>query len=84
MKSSAILAFALAMLLSTSASEMNLIKPLRETARRAISEFNQIDAERKADNTPQEKATYDERCQQIAREMFYMMSQVNKSVAFTN
>lgn len=234
MKSSVILAVALAMLLSTPASEMNLIEPLRETARRAISEFDQIDAERKAelkrgaefirerqaqgkpaemtficthnsrrshfsqvwaqtaaayygltnvttysggteatacnprtvaafrragvsivqstegtnpvylaqisdkgtpmklyskkfatnenpqkgfaailtcgdaaescpivddaamrlpllfkdpkvaDNTPQEKATYDERCQQIAREMFYMMSQVNKSVAAAN
>ncbi|HUS35750.1 MAG TPA: protein-tyrosine-phosphatase [Verrucomicrobiae bacterium] len=32
-----------------------------------------------ADNTPQEKATYDERCRQIAREMFYMMSQVGGS-----
>jgi arsenate reductase (thioredoxin) len=31
-----------------------------------------------ADETPQEKATYDERCHQIAREMFYMMSQVGQ------
>jgi protein-tyrosine-phosphatase len=34
-----------------------------------------------ADDTPQEKATYDERCRQIAREMFYMMSQVSSSSA---
>jgi arsenate reductase (thioredoxin) len=34
-----------------------------------------------ADNTPQEKATYDERCRQIAREMFYMMSQVGEANA---
>lgn len=30
-----------------------------------------------SDGTPAEAATYDERCRQIAREMFYMMSQVN-------
>lgn len=30
-----------------------------------------------ADSTPQEAATYDERCKQIAREMFFLMSQVN-------
>ena len=30
-----------------------------------------------ADGTPAEEATYDERCKQIAREMFYLMSQVN-------
>jgi hypothetical protein len=29
-----------------------------------------------SDGTPAEKATYDERCHQIAREMFYLMSQV--------
>lgn len=34
-----------------------------------------------ADNTPQEKATYDERCRQIAREMFYMMSLVAQTRA---
>jgi arsenate reductase (thioredoxin) len=34
-----------------------------------------------ADTTPQEKATYDERCRHIAREMFYMMSQVGQPVA---
>ncbi|HEY3901807.1 MAG TPA: hypothetical protein VGM54_24555 [Chthoniobacter sp.] len=31
-----------------------------------------------ADGTPEESAAYDERCQQIAREMFYMMSLVKK------
>lgn len=31
-----------------------------------------------ADGKPEEAATYDERCQQIAREMFYMMSLVRK------
>jgi protein-tyrosine-phosphatase len=30
-----------------------------------------------SDGTPEEKATYDERCRQIAREMFYLMSQVH-------
>jgi hypothetical protein len=30
-----------------------------------------------ADDTPQEAATYDERSQQIAREMFFLMSQVH-------
>lgn len=30
-----------------------------------------------SDGTDKEDATYDERCRQIAREMFYMMSQVN-------
>ncbi len=30
-----------------------------------------------ADNTPAEAATYDERCHQIAREMFFLMKQVN-------
>jgi arsenate reductase (thioredoxin) len=34
-----------------------------------------------ADGTPDEKQTYDERCRQIAREMFYMMSQVNQAQA---
>jgi len=29
-----------------------------------------------ADDTPQETATYDERCQQICREMLYLFSQV--------
>lgn len=30
-----------------------------------------------SDGTPQEAATYDERCKQIAREMFFLMKQVN-------
>ena len=30
-----------------------------------------------SDGTPQEAATYDERCRQIAREMFFLMKQVN-------
>jgi arsenate reductase len=30
-----------------------------------------------SDNTPAEAATYDERCRQIAREMFFLMKQVN-------
>jgi len=30
-----------------------------------------------SDNTPAEAATYDERCHQIAREMFFLMKQVN-------
>ena len=30
------------------------------------------------DNTPEEKAKYDERCRQIATEMFYLFGQVNK------
>lgn len=30
-----------------------------------------------ADGTPEEQKTYDERCQQIATEMFYLMSRVN-------
>lgn len=30
-----------------------------------------------ADNTPEEEAKYDERCEQIAREMLYVFSQVN-------
>lgn len=32
---------------------------------------------KEADGTEQESATYDERCKQIATEMFYIMSQVN-------
>lgn len=31
-----------------------------------------------ADNTPEEKVKYDERCRQIATEMFYLFGQVNK------
>ena len=31
------------------------------------------------DNTPAEAGTYDERCRQIAREMFYLMSAVNRA-----
>lgn len=31
---------------------------------------------KEADGTDQEAATYDERCKQIATEMFYIMSQV--------
>ena len=31
-----------------------------------------------ADNTPEEKALYDERTEQIGREMFYVISQVIK------
>ncbi|PAU93116.1 protein-tyrosine-phosphatase [Aliifodinibius salipaludis] len=31
---------------------------------------------KESDGTPQEKATYDERCRQIATEMYYLMSQV--------
>ncbi len=34
------------------------------------------DDPKEADDTPAEKATYDERCEQIAREMFWVMSQV--------
>ena len=32
-----------------------------------------------ADGTPQEASKYDERCAQIAREMFYLFSQVRPS-----
>ncbi len=31
-----------------------------------------------ADGTPQESATYDERCRQIATEMYYIFSQINR------
>jgi hypothetical protein len=30
-----------------------------------------------SDNSPKERATYDERSRQIAREMFFLMSQVS-------
>lgn len=33
-----------------------------------------------ADNTPDEQARYDERCRQIAREMFYLFGQVREQV----
>jgi hypothetical protein len=36
------------------------------------------DDPKEADGTPQEAAKYDERCAQIAREMFYLCSQVKK------
>jgi arsenate reductase len=49
MKTTIILSAAFAMLLSTQAAENDLIEPLRDSARRAISEFSQIDSERKAD-----------------------------------
>jgi len=35
---------------------------------------------KKSDGTPQESETYDQRCRQIATEMFYVMHQVKKSL----
>lgn len=35
------------------------------------------DDPKEADGTPEEEATYDERCRQIATEMFYMASQID-------
>lgn len=33
---------------------------------------------KKSDNTPQEEKTYDERCRQVAQEMFFVMREVKK------
>lgn len=38
------------------------------------------DDPRLSDKTPSEEKTYDERCRQIAREMFFVMSQVNSTI----
>lgn len=35
---------------------------------------------KKSDDTPQETQTYDERCQQVAQEMFFVMREVKKSL----